>query len=255
MPFELPPLPYPANALEPFMSGDTLNFHHGKHHKKYVDTLNELIAGTRFEQLTLGEIIQESADGKDTRKLFNNAAQTWNHTFFWHCMQPNGGGSPSAELARRIDSDIGGMQAFTEHFRKLAEGQFGSGYAWLVVDQGKLKITTTHDAEPPTVHGQLPLLACDVWEHAYYLDYQNRRGDFVDAFVQHLVNWDFVAAQLDFQGEGNATAAREYLDRTLAFTRSGKVEQAAREASAAVAGPEGEQLRQAEEAGRRHARG
>jgi hypothetical protein len=123
------------------------------------------------------------------------------------------------------------------------------------VEDGKLKVTTTHDAEPPTVHGQLPILACDVWEHAYYLDYQNRRGDFVDAFLQHLVNWDFVGAQLDFQGEGSATAARDYLDRTLAFTRSGKVEQAARAAGDAVQGPEGEQLLQAEAVGRRKSRG
>lgn len=196
MAFELAPLPYAEDALEPVISARTMQFHHGKHHKRYVDTLNELVAGTPLEKAELTEIIQEAAKDKEKQKIFNNAGQVWNHDFFWNCMKPGGGGAPTGDLARRIDQDFGGFDQFKREFAAAANNHFGSGWAWLVLDNGKLKAISTPNAVPPMVQGQKALLTCDVWEHAYYLDYQNRRPDFVQAFLDKLVNWDFVAQQM-----------------------------------------------------------
>lgn len=196
MAFELPALPFAEDALEPYYSARTLSFHHGKHHKAYVDNLNKLIAGTDLESKTLEEIIQVAAADPSKGGIFNNAAQIWNHTFFWHCMKPGGGGKPAGELAARIDAAFGGYEKFAEQFKAAAVGRFGSGWGWLVLEGGELKIVSTPNAETPLAKGQKALLTVDVWEHAYYLDYQNRRPDFVQAFLDHLVNWDFVAENL-----------------------------------------------------------
>jgi Fe-Mn family superoxide dismutase len=200
MAFKLPPLPYSENALEPHISARTLQFHHGKHHKKYVDTLNKLIAGTELEKKPLEEIILEAADDLSKQKIFNNAGQHWNHSFFWQCMSPQGGGRPQGELADRLQADFGSFDKFSKEFTAAAEAQFGSGWAWLVVDNGKLKIMTTHDADLPMTHGERALLTCDVWEHAYYLDYQNDRAKFVEVFLAKLANWRFAQEQLSQGG-------------------------------------------------------
>jgi superoxide dismutase, Fe-Mn family len=195
MPFTLPKLPYAEDALAPHISSNTMQFHHGKHHAAYVTKLNTLIEGTAYEGKTLEQIIKES-HGKDADKaIFNNAAQTWNHTFFWHSMSPTGGGK-ARDAAAELLQDLGGPDKFREEFLKAATGQFGSGWAWLVLERGKPKIVATANAMTPIAEDQVPLLTCDVWEHAYYLDYQNRRESFVAAFVDHLVNWNLVAAQL-----------------------------------------------------------
>ena len=196
MAFELPPLPYPNNALEPYTSARTLEFHHGKHHQTYVTTLNKLVEGSPMERMSLEELIKSTYKDDSKIAVFNNAAQVWNHTFFWNCMKPNGGGAPKGDIAQAIDRDLGGVAKFEEAFKKAAVGQFGSGWAWLVLDKDKLKITHTQNGVDPLPLGQTALLTCDVWEHAYYLDYQNRRPDFVQAFLDHLVNWDFVAQSL-----------------------------------------------------------
>jgi Fe-Mn family superoxide dismutase len=196
MAISLPSLPYAENALEPQYSAKTISFHYGKHHKTYVDNLNKLIAGTPLESKSLEEIIMASAGDSSKAGLFNNAAQVWNHTFFWNGMRAGGGGKPKGDLAARIDSAFGGYEKFAEQFKAAAVGRFGSGWAWLVLDGGALKITSTANAETPMAGKQTALLTVDVWEHAYYLDYQNRRPDFVQAFLDHLVNWDFVAANL-----------------------------------------------------------
>ncbi|HIP77507.1 MAG TPA: superoxide dismutase [Kiloniellaceae bacterium] len=200
MAFELPPLPYAQDALEPHYSANTLSFHHGKHHAAYVNKLNELIAGTADEEKTLEEIIASSTGG-----LFNQAAQVWNHTFFWNSMKPGGGSAPDGALAQAIDAAFGSLDAFKEQFKAAGVGQFGSGWVWLVKDNGGLKIVTSANAETPLTNGQTPLLTCDVWEHAYYLDYQNRRPDFIQSFLDNLVNWDFAAANF----EDVASAAAE----------------------------------------------
>lgn len=194
MPFTLPPLPYADDALAPHISAQTLHFHHGKHHKAYVEKANELISGTPLAQMSAVEVIRRArADGND--KLFNNAAQAWNHEFLWQSMTPGGGGAPGGELKAAIDSDLGGMEKFAEAFKTAAVGQFGSGWVWLVRDCGMLKIVTTHDADTPIAHTrQVPLLTLDVWEHAYYLDWQNARPDYARAFLGELINWDFAAA-------------------------------------------------------------
>jgi Fe-Mn family superoxide dismutase len=194
MAFELLPLPYDKSALEPHMSARTLEFHHGKHHQAYVTNLNNLVHGTPLAAKSLESIIRETAKDESAAGIFNNAAQVWNHTFFWNSMTPAGGGVPGGDLARHIDRDFGSVDKFKERFRQAAVGQFGSGWAWLVADKGELKIVRTANAMTPIVEGQIPLLTCDVWEHAYYLDYQNRRPDFVNAFLDQLVNWDFAAA-------------------------------------------------------------
>lgn len=195
MAFELPPLPYAADALEPHMSANTFSYHHAKHHKAYVDNLNKLIAGTEFEGKTLVEVVQAS-EGKNP-SVFNNAAQVWNHTFFWNSMKPNGGGLPTGEIADRINSDFGSFEAFAEAFKTAGATQFGSGWAWLVLgSDGKLKVTKTPNAETPFTKGDKPILTCDVWEHAYYLDYQNLRPKFLEVFLASLVNWDFANQNL-----------------------------------------------------------
>ena len=196
MAISLPALPYAENALDPHYSAKTISFHYGKHHKTYVDNLNKLIAGTPLESKSLEEIIMASAGDSSKAGLFNNAAQVWNHTFFWNCMRPGGGGRPKGDPAARIDSTFGSYEKFAEQFKAAAVGRFGSGWAWLVLDGGALKITSTANADTPMAGKQTALLTVDVWEHAYYLDYQNRRPDFVQAFLDHLVNWDFVAANL-----------------------------------------------------------
>lgn len=192
MAFELPALPYAMNALEPYISERTMEFHYGKHHKAYVDNLNKLIAGTHFEQMSLEEIIRKTAGKTEYAGIFNNAAQAWNHAFFWTCMQPGGGGEPTGEMKKKIERSFGGYDKFREEFATAATTQFGSGWAWLAEDEesGKLKVIKTANADTPISHGLKPLLTVDVWEHAYYLDYQNRRPDFVNAFLDHLVKWD-----------------------------------------------------------------
>jgi len=196
MAFELPPLPYDKSALEPHVSAKTLEFHHGKHHQAYVTNLNNLVKDTPMANQSLEEIIKATAKDESKAGIFNNAAQVWNHTFFWNSMKPKGGGKPSGDLAAKIDQAFGGLDKFKEQFKTAAVGQFGSGWAWLVSDGGQLKITKTPNAVNPISQGQTALLTCDVWEHAYYLDYQNRRPDFVQSFLDNLVNWDFVAKNL-----------------------------------------------------------
>ncbi len=196
MVFELPSLPYADTALEPYYSAKTFSFHHGKHHKAYVDNLNKLLPGSPFESATLEEIIMATAGDSTKAGFFNNSAQVWNHTFFWNCMTPDGGGRPPKKLAAKIDEAFGSYEKFAEQFKAAAVGRFGSGWAWLVLDGEALKIMSTPNAETPMTGGKVALLTVDVWEHAYYLDYQNRRPDFVQTFLDHLVNWDFVAQNL-----------------------------------------------------------
>lgn len=193
MAFELPPLPFAQDALEPHISANTLSFHHGKHHNTYVVNLNNLVGET---DKSLEDIIKETAGDPSKAGVFNNAAQIWNHTFYWNSMKPGGGGAPTGDLAAAIDSAFGSLDAFKEAFKTAAMTQFGSGWAWLVSDKGTLKIVKTANADTPIAHGQVPLITCDVWEHAYYLDFQNRRPDYAQAFLDHLVNWDFAAANL-----------------------------------------------------------
>jgi superoxide dismutase, Fe-Mn family len=197
MAFELPDLPYPKDALEPHVSARTLEFHHGKHHEKYVSTANELIKGTPLEGKPLEEVIRTSAKDPEKTKIFNNAAQVWNHTFFWSCMKPGGGGAPSGPIAEKIQSDFGSVEKFAEAFKKAGVEQFGSGWAWLVLKKGKLEVMKTANADTPIAHGIEPVLTVDVWEHAYYLDYQNKRPDFLDAFIKHLINWEFANSRIE----------------------------------------------------------
>ena len=202
--FTLPPLPYPENALAPVISPNTLSFHYGKHHKTYLDNLNKMIAGTEHESATLEKIITDTAGKADKTGIFNNAAQTWNHTFYWSSLRPNGGGKPSGRIAQMIESDLGGYDAFKKDFAQAGVTQFGSGWAWLVAEGGKLKIVKTGNADNPLTKGQTPILTLDVWEHAYYLDYQNRRPDhlaaaidqLLNACIDSLLNWDFANANL-----------------------------------------------------------
>ncbi len=198
MAFALPSLPYKEDALEPHISVRTLQFHYGKHHQAYVTNLNNLILGTELEKKSLEEIILASAHNADKVGIFNNAAQVWNHTFYWHSMTPQGGGAPKGSLETKITRDFGSFEEFCKLFKQTGVGQFGSGWAWLVLDKnGTLKVTKTPNADLPLVHDQRALLTCDVWEHAYYLDYQNRRLDYIDIFLTHLANWDF--AQKNFE--------------------------------------------------------
>lgn len=193
---ELPPLPYARDALEPHVSARTLDHHHGKHHAKYVQTLNELIQGSSLAKMPLESVIRATARSKAKAKIFNSAAQVWNHTFLWRSMKPLGGGRPTGAIAERIDADFGDYGKFAEQFNAAATGQFGSGWAWLVIAEGKLAVTSTGNADLPMVRGQKALLTLDVWEHAYYLDYQQDRAKYVRAFLDHLVNWDFASENL-----------------------------------------------------------
>lgn len=194
--FVLPPLPYADNALEPVISAHTLSFHYGKHHQGYVNNLNKLIAGTPFAGQTLEQIVQATADQADKVGIFNNAAQVWNHLFYWHSLSPKGGGEPPAELKQKLEASFGSVDAFRQEFAAAAGAQFGSGWAWLVQDGDKLAILKTANADSPLTHGSRPLLTIDVWEHAYYLDYQNRRPDYVKTVIEKLINWEFAVANL-----------------------------------------------------------
>jgi Fe-Mn family superoxide dismutase len=191
MAIELPALPYDRAALEPHISAETIDFHYGKHHQTYVTNLNNLIAGTEFESADLESIVRKAQGG-----LFNNAAQVWNHTFYWNCLKPNGGGEPTGKLAEAIDASFGSFEAFKAEFTKTAIGTFGSGWAWLVQRaDGSLALVSTSNAATPLTGTDKPLLTCDVWEHAYYVDYRNARPKYLEAFW-NLVNWDFVSAQM-----------------------------------------------------------
>ena len=201
MEHKLPPLPYAMDALEPAVSRETLEYHYGKHHRAYVKELNNLIKGTEFENLTLEQII-----GTASGPLFNNAAQTWNHTFFWNCMTPRGGGEPTGALANAISEKWGSYAKFREAFSKSAVSNFGSGWTWLVVRSDGIDIVNTDDADNPLTNGDEPLLTLDVWEHAYYIDYRNERPKFVEAFLKNLVNWDF--ALRNYDNSLSAVAAR-----------------------------------------------
>ena len=196
MSLTLPPLPYALDALEPHISRRTLSLHHGRHHAAYVEKTRELIRGTPLESAPLERIVLFSAANPD-RALFNAAAQAWNHEFYWHSMRANGGGKPHGKVARLVAESFGGYEAFCQQFIKAASAHFASGWAWLVLDGDRLRITTTANADTPLISPQVPLLTADVWEHAYYPDYQNRRVDYVAAFLTNLVNWDFANAKLE----------------------------------------------------------
>ena len=196
MSFVLPELPYAKDALEPYIGAKTLEIHHGKHHQAYITNLNNLLKDSPLALKGLEEIILEAAKDPSKAGIFNNAAQVWNHTFYWHSMKPQGGGKPTGELAKKIDADFGSYEKFAEEFKTAGATQFGSGWAWLVLDKGKLKVTKTGNADLPLAHGQTALLTMDVWEHAYYLDYQNRRPDYIGTFLDKLVNWEFAATNL-----------------------------------------------------------
>ncbi|TVQ84135.1 MAG: superoxide dismutase [Micavibrio sp.] len=193
--FTLPELPFAKNALEPHMSAETFDFHHGKHHNAYVVKGNELIQGTGLESLSLEDIVCKAKE-QGNMPLFNNAGQHYNHSFFWNCLSPSGGGTPTGALLDKINAAFGSFEKFKEEFVNAGIGQFGSGWVWLVENNGTLEIAKTANAETPLTEGKKPLLVCDVWEHAYYIDYQNRRPDFLKAFLENLVNWDFAASNL-----------------------------------------------------------
>ncbi len=190
-PYDLPPLPYDEDALDPVISAKTLNFHHGKHHNSYVNTLNDLVKGTEYADRSLEEIITGTGGQADKAKIFNNAAQVWNHSFFWHSLRSGGGGEPPAALKQKIEASFDSVDACCKELKSAGTGQFGSGWAWLVMDGDTLKVIKTPNAENPLTMGVKPLLTIDVWEHAYYLDYQNRRADFLDAVIDKLLNWEF----------------------------------------------------------------
>ncbi len=196
MAFTLPDLPFPKDALEPHISARTLEFHHGKHHNAYVTNLNNLVKGTDLEKESLEGIINKVSGDSSKAGIFNNAAQTWNHTFYWNSMKKNGGGKPSGEVAKMIEASFGGFDKFKEELKNAATTQFGSGWAWLILEGNSLKVIKTSNADTPIAHGQKPLVTIDVWEHAYYLDYQNRRPDYISAFIDNLLNWDFAAQNL-----------------------------------------------------------
>jgi len=206
MPFTLPQLPYAQDGLEPHISAETLSFHHGKHHNAYVTNLNKLIDGSDLASKTLEEIVIATAGKSDKAGIFNNAAQVWNHSFYWHSMKPAGGGNPTGALAEKINQDFGSFDEFKAAFSQAGATQFGSGWAWLVLDaDGKLKVTKTANAETPLTTNATPLLTMDVWEHAYYLDFQNARPSYIETFLSKLVNWDF--ASENFANAQNKAAA------------------------------------------------
>jgi len=197
MSFELPSLPYANDALAPYMSAETLDFHHGKHHQTYVTNLNNLLKDNELQGASLEDIVVKSSKDTSMAGIFNNAGQHWNHILFWQCMKPNGGGSIPSELEARLNSDFGSVDQFKEAFIQAGTTQFGSGWAWLAIDNGKLVVTKSANASNPLVDGMKPILGCDVWEHSYYIDYRNKRPDYLKAFLDSLVNWEFVASKLD----------------------------------------------------------
>ena len=192
MTFELPPLPYAKDALQPYMSAETLEFHHGKHHQAYVDALNKLVPGSPLDGKSLDEVVMESYGKPELQAIFNNAGQHWNHIQFWKWMKPGGGGAMPGELEKMITRDFGGIDKFKEDFVAGGVGQFGSGWVWLVSNGQKLSILKTPNGDNPLAHGQHALLGCDVWEHSYYIDYRNKRADYLKAFLENLVNWESV---------------------------------------------------------------
>ena len=196
MALELPALNYSLDALAPHINSLTMSIHHGKHHAAYVTNGNKLIEGTELAGKSAADIVKATAGKADKVAIFNNAAQAWNHSFYWSSMKPKGGGKPSGNIAKKIDTDLGGYQKFVELFTQAGATQFGSGWAWLSLRNGKLEVSKTANAETPLVTGATPLLTMDVWEHAYYLDFQNRRPDYIKAFLDHLVNWDFANQNL-----------------------------------------------------------
>ena len=206
MAFTLPDLPFERDALAPHMSAETLDFHHGKHHKAYVDKANGLIGDTDLEGASLTEVIR-AAHQRGDKPLFNNVAQIWNHSFFWQCLAPEGSSRPSGKLRDMISSDFGGEQQLLEQLSKESVNHFASGWGWLILNNGKLEVTSLHDADTPAAHGMTPLLTIDVWEHAYYIDYRNDRAKFVKTVLENIINWDFVAQNLD--GEGLRRADQE----------------------------------------------
>jgi len=195
-PLLLPPLPYAENALQPVITAQMIGFHYGKHHKGYVDNLNKLITATEYADLPLEKIITGTSGQPDKAAIFNNAAQIWNHTFYWNSLSPKGGGEPPAALKQKIEAAFGSVDACKKEFASAAVGQFGSGWAWLVLDGDKLKVVKTGNADTPLTTGVKPLLTIDVWEHAYYLEYQNRRADYVNAVLDKLINWEFAAQNM-----------------------------------------------------------
>ena len=196
-PFQLPALPWQENALEPVISARTIGLHHGKHHAAYVKKLNELVAGTRYAEMPLEQVIAATAGNPESAKIFNNAAQTWNHTFFWNSLREPGNDAPPRAVEKLIQDSFGGLAQFKEKLAQAAVDQFGSGWAWLVVRGNKLEVMSTSNAQTPITQGATPLLTLDVWEHAYYLDYENRRPEFVKAVIDRLLNWRFAAEQLE----------------------------------------------------------
>ena len=193
MAYQQPALPYAENALEPFISARTLSFHYGKHHAAYITNYNNLVAGTPFDHLSLEEVIVLAAADPQKIAIFNNGAQAWNHSFYWNCLTPNGGGEPSGELGAKITQDFGSFDKFKDELKNAAATQFGSGWAWLVLEGDQLKVVKTGNAQTPSTSSQKPILTIDVWEHAYYLDYQNRRPDYVATVIDNLLNWEFAA--------------------------------------------------------------
>ena len=197
MNFELPKLDYPKNALSPIMSEETLDLHHGKHHQTYITKLNDFIKDTDMSKMSLEEIISKSSKDKSMSGIFNNASQHWNHNLFWKCMKPNGGGKVPPKLEKKINSDFGSIEKFKKDFIEAGVTQFGSGWCWLSVNNGKLVVTKTPNAENPLIHGMKPILGCDVWEHSYYIDFRNRRPEYLEKFVENLINWEFVESLLE----------------------------------------------------------
>ena len=197
MSFELPKLDYAKNALAPIMSEETLDLHHGKHHQTYITNLNNFIKDTDMAGMSLEEIVHNSSKDKSKAGIFNNASQHWNHELFWKCMKPNGGGSMPKKIEDRIKSDLGSVEEFKKQFIQAGITQFGSGWCWLSISNGKLVVSKTPNAENPLIHNMKPILGCDVWEHSYYVDYRNRRPEYLENFFEKLVNWEFVESQLD----------------------------------------------------------
>jgi len=235
--FEIPPLPYPKDALEPHLSAETIELHYEKHHKGYLEKLRKSTEGKPEAEQSLEDLIR-TAEGN----VFNNAAQVWNHSFYWMSLNPDGGGRPDETLLGVLESSFGSFERFRERFSEAANGEFGSGWAWLVKDgTGRMSVCSSSDAENPLQRSFTPLLTLDVWEHAYYVDYRNERARYVEAFLDHLLNWDFVASNLvlapnpatgrDAQGEGNREADRRYREGATAFAESGRVDLAARRAA------------------------
>ncbi|MCG8377489.1 MAG: superoxide dismutase [Chlorobiales bacterium] len=193
MAYSQPALPYADNALAPHISTETIGFHYGKHHATYIKKYNDMVAGTPLDDQNIEDVIVATANNPEKAGLFNNGAQAWNHSFYWNSLSPNGGGKPSGEIAGKIDTDFGNYDAFKEELANAAATQFGSGWAWLVLDKGQLKVVKTANAQTPLTSGMIPILTIDVWEHAYYLDFQNRRPDYVAAVIDDLLNWDFAS--------------------------------------------------------------